>query len=133
MDLVGIINKVSRISRYMVVLLLLIGLVTAQAQPQNITNAMRDLCDTAVTVLGVTIALLIVMSALVYGVGQIMGAETRARATVWATAMMTGAVIGAILYIILPWLIGTIIGGSAQTSSTSSLTSPCGFNMNVTK
>jgi len=55
-----------------------------------------------------------------------MGAETRARATVWATAMLTGAIIGAILYVIVPWLIHTITTGS---TSFPNVNSPCDFDI----
>jgi hypothetical protein len=37
-----------------------------------------------------------------------MGAETRARATVWATAMFTGALFAGIIYAITPWAISII-------------------------
>ncbi len=125
MNLVEIIHGTIRAGRYLVVLLLLIGLVGAQTPQgtQNIVTAMQELCRTAITILGAAIVLLIVMAALVYGAGQIMGAETRARATVWATAMITGVVIGAILYIILPWLIGLII------NATIDMANPCNFQM----
>ena len=54
-----------------------------------------------------------------------MGAETRARATVWATAMLTGAIIGAILYVVVPWLIAKIIGDTATYDPSK----PCDFNI----
>lgn len=55
-------------------------------------------------VLAIGMLLLVVLAAVVYAVGQVMGAETRARASVWATAMFVGAIMGALLYIILPYV-----------------------------
>lgn len=117
MDLVRIVN----LSRYLVVLLLLIGLVEAQTgTAQSIVQAMQDLCSSALSLLAISIGLLIIMSAIVYAAGQIMGAEARARATVWATAMMMGVVIGAIIYILLPHIISLIVIGN-----TSANANPC--------
>ncbi|MCX6778480.1 MAG: hypothetical protein NT157_06395, partial [Candidatus Micrarchaeota archaeon] len=33
----------------------------------------------------------------IYAIGQVLGSETRARATVWATAMLVGGIIGLII------------------------------------
>ncbi|MBI2080063.1 hypothetical protein HYT84_04825, partial [Candidatus Micrarchaeota archaeon] len=57
--------------------------------------------------------LLVVLAAIVYAVGQVMGAETRARASVWATAMFTGAIVGALIYILMPFVLQLLIGGSS--------------------
>jgi len=44
--------------------------------------------------------------------GQVMGAETRARANVWATAALTGALIAVLIYAIAPSVLATIYGAS---------------------
>lgn len=139
----NLVMSFSKVSKYMVVLLLLIGLVVAQISPRpggpitggssssstdtstsNLIKAMKELCNTSVTILGATIVVLTVVAALVYAAGQIMGAETRARAAVWATAMITGVIIGAILYVLLPSIIATIVGtGVVGVGSTN----PCDF------
>ncbi|MEM3400049.1 MAG: hypothetical protein QXP42_04430 [Candidatus Micrarchaeia archaeon] len=52
------------------------------------------------------VALLMFFTAgLIYAAGQIMGAETRARANVWATAMLVGGIIGLIIAASAPWLL----------------------------
>jgi Na+-driven multidrug efflux pump len=60
---------------------------------------------------------LVVLAGATYAIGQILGAETRARAAVWATAMLTGAVIGIVIYIIMPPLLKILLptnaGGTA--------------------
>lgn len=107
----GIING----GKYFVLLILLInltGVVFAGGaeELQNIIDALEELCRVAQTVLGIAIASMILLSGATYAAGQVMGAETRARATVWATAMITGAVIGALIYFIVPIVLSIILG-----------------------
>src|SRR3989338_7341102 len=103
-----------RISRYIGLLtltLLLLNISITSANGANgIGDALKGLCKQVKTFLGAAMVLMILLAAITYAVGQVMGAETRARATVWATAMLTGAVIGAIIYIIAPYVIEKIIG-----------------------
>jgi hypothetical protein len=40
-----------------------------------------------------------------------MGAETRARANVWATSMFLGAIIGGLIYLVVPVFIDAMMGG----------------------
>jgi hypothetical protein len=47
-----------------------------------------------------------------------MGAETRARANVWATAALTGALIAVLIYAIAPAVLNTIYGGGTGGLST---------------
>jgi hypothetical protein len=60
--------------------------------------------------------LLIILAAAVYAIGQIVGAETRARASVWATAMITGALIGIVIYLVVPGLIKLMLPTDAVFS-----------------
>jgi len=46
--------------------------------------------------------LMLVIAAVIYAAGQMMGAETRARANVWATAALVGALIGVLIIAIAP-------------------------------
>ena len=80
----------------------------------NFRNAFGSLCQASLSVLGVGAIMLIVLAAIVYAIGQMLGAETRARATVWATAMFTGAIIGAIIFLVVPWVISIIMTGQAN-------------------
>ena len=93
-------------------LLSIMSLIFAQDPGQNIRNALGSLCKSAVGVLAIGAVVLIVLAAIVYAIGQMLGAETRARATVWATAMFTGAIIAAIIYLVVPWLISIIMTGT---------------------
>ena len=56
--------------------------------------------------------LMVVVGAVIYASGQIMGAETRARANVWATASLTGAMMGMLIVAIAPGVLGMIYGPS---------------------
>jgi ABC-type xylose transport system permease subunit len=76
------------------------------AADDGIADAMAALCNDARSMLAIGVMLMVIMAAIVYAVGQILGAETRARASVWATAMVTGAVIGIVIYLIVPAIIG---------------------------
>ena len=55
----------------------------------------------AQAVLAGLIILLVILSAAAYVIGQMVGAETRARATVWATNLLSGAIVAALIYVIL--------------------------------
>jgi len=150
MDVISLVNNTTKIVKYLAILLMLVGLfsvVNAASipninpnipKPQNpnipssttgglaaLTGAAYQLCTEAVGLLGVAIVLMIVLAAVVYAAGQVMGAETRARATVWATAMLTGAIIGAVLYVVVPWLIAQIIGSAATYDASK----PCEFTL----
>ena len=50
--------------------------------------------------IGITVVML-VMSAAAYAIGQFSGAETRARAQVWATGMLSGAIVAAVIYVLV--------------------------------
>ena len=129
MDVISLVNNTTKIVKYLAIFLVFVGLLVAEGTTTggltNLQNAMKSLCQQAISLLAVAIILMIVLAAVVYAAGQVMGAETRARATVWATAMLTGAIIGAILYIIIPWLIAQIIGGTATYNAST----PCEFTI----
>ena len=54
--------------------------------------------------------LMILLAAVIYATGQMMGAETRARANVWATSCLTGALIGIIIASVAPIVLETMAG-----------------------
>ena len=81
------------------------------------TSIQAGICSLYRTVdllLGAVIFVLIVVAAVVYAAGQVMGAETRARASVWATSMIVGAVIGIIIYVLVPTILSTMMYGNAD-------------------
>lgn len=129
MDTYKMVSRISKIFGYGSLFAILLMLVSntslvfaggegaASTGASGIGSALAGLCDQVKTFLGAAMVLMILLAAITYSVGQIMGAETRARATVWATAMLTGAVIGAIIYIITPYVIQMIIGSGDATGT----------------
>ncbi len=109
-----IISKLFSVRRYFFILIALTSILFAQDIGQNFRNAFGGLCYASLSILGVGAILLIVLAAIVYAIGQMLGAETRARATVWATAMFTGAIIAAIIFLVVPYLISIIMTGQAN-------------------
>ena len=97
---------------YIVIASILLFFITTAlaADETGIEEAMKSLCKSATAFLAIGTMLLVILAAAVYAIGQILGAETRARASVWATAMLTGAIIGIVIYLILPPLIETMLG-----------------------
>ncbi|MEM3364505.1 MAG: TrbC/VirB2 family protein [Candidatus Micrarchaeia archaeon] len=80
----------------LIALLLAINVAFAQTntalstQLENIKNSLK-------TILPIVAIVMIVLAGVVYAAGQVMGAEMRSRASVWATSLLVGAIIGLIL------------------------------------
>ena len=129
MDIFGVMSSINKYGRYFVLLVVLANIVSVSfadtGSVDNITAAMEAFCRLATTVLAAAIVVLIILAAVIYAIGQVMGAETRARASVWATAMLTGAVIGAVIYILMPYLLNFLLGGEGSTQI--NLDDPCDF------
>jgi len=91
-------------------MLALASMLYAQASSplSNVAAAMSDLCTGVKTLIPVASMLMLVIAAVIYAAGQMMGAETRARANVWATAALVGALIGVLIVAIAPAVIGAI-------------------------
>ena len=73
-------------------------------------KALNDLCCDLMDLIPVSAMLLVITAGVVYAIGQMFGAETRARANVWATSCLTGAVIGVIIAQVAPCVLGMIAG-----------------------
>jgi hypothetical protein len=70
--------------------------------------AMQNLCSSLHTLVPVAAMLMVMFASVVYATGQMMGAETRARANVWATSALTGALIGILISVVAPAVLGMI-------------------------
>ncbi len=86
------------------------------AQMSNISAALASLCDFFVTLLPILSMLVIVAGGAIYAGGQLMGAETRARANVWATSLLMGALIGILISVLGPFVMQTMYGGTWTTA-----------------
>jgi len=68
----------------------------------GVTDAVVQMCADLKAMLPVVSMLMVIAAGVIYAAGQLMGAETRARATTWATAMLLGAVIGILIVVVAP-------------------------------
>jgi hypothetical protein len=82
---------------------------TGETGADTIESGLCELYNLVQSILAVVVFILIVVAAVVYAGGQIMGAETRARASVWATSMIVGALIGILIYIVLPIILDQML------------------------
>ena len=95
-------------------LVLLVGSVFAAASGvSNVKDAMSGLLTGLQGILPVAAMLMVLVAGVIYASGQMMGAETRARANVWATACLTGALIAILITVVAPSVLTSINGGTA--------------------
>ena len=132
MNIFNIVEKARDVGKYILAVVLVMNLLPIvfagggeTTGGDTIVAALSAMCVLAQQILGAGIILMIILAGSIYAVGQIMGAETRARASVWATAMITGAVIGALIYILVPWILGIILGSGDAGGNT------CDFSVGV--
>lgn len=93
--------------------LVMLGLVFSYTGEESgsIRAGVCALADYAKALMASIVFSLIIVAAIVYAGGQILGAETRSRASVWATAMIVGAVIGIVIFVLLPPILSTMLYG----------------------
>ncbi len=87
-----------------------IGSAVQGAGMSNIGLALSSMCVFAYSIFPMVVLLMLVCAGLVYAGGQILGAETRSRANVWATAMLTGALIGVLIISLAPYVLSYMYG-----------------------
>jgi hypothetical protein len=126
MDVYKTMTSINNIGKYLLILIISVNVIFAadSAGVNNIKLAMQDLCSNAQMLLGGAALVLIVLAAVVYAIGQVTGAETRARASVWATAMIIGALVGIAIYLLVPTIIRTLLTGQCLDATK---TDPCDF------
>ena len=90
------------------VLAVMMSAVFAASMLTQVNQAATDLCIGLKALLPVAAMLMIILAGVIYAAGQMMGAETRARANVWATAALTGALIAILIYVVAPSVLQTI-------------------------
>ena len=95
----------------LIILLLSIGVVSAQST-QSLSSALDFLCTVFYDLLPMGVLVLVTLAGLIFAVGQTMGAETRARANVWATNMLIGALIAGAVIIIVPSVVNILVPGA---------------------
>ncbi|MCX6778515.1 MAG: hypothetical protein NT157_06595 [Candidatus Micrarchaeota archaeon] len=70
------------------------------------------ICSNIKGVVPIVALLLFILAGAIYAIGQVLGSETRARATVWATAMLVGGIIGLIIAASAQFFLTTFINFS---------------------
>jgi len=101
----------------LIVMAALVASVFAASGLTAVKDAMSELCTGLTSMLPVAAMLMIILAGVIYASGQMMGAETRARANVWATAALTGALIAILIAVVAPSVLTTINGGTAVECS----------------
>jgi uncharacterized membrane protein len=108
----------------LIALALVTGMVSAQTTPvgslllTGVQSGMTALCASLKSLLPVAAMLMIIIAGVIYAAGQIMGAETRARANVWATAALTGALIAILIVVVAPPVLNAIYAGQGTINGT---------------
>ncbi len=102
-----------KMSLVVLVMLSLITLSFSSSHSSDVTNrfksAMCNLYNFLRDILPVALVLVIILAGVVFVIGQALGAETRARANVWATNMIIMSVIAVIVVYLFPWLIDQLV------------------------
>ncbi len=101
-------------------LLIFCALLFSTSSLDTVTSAVSRLCSELMSLLPLASMLMVICGAITYALGQMMGAETRARANTWATAMLIGAVIGILITTVAPGILGLIYGKDISCSAPSS-------------
>jgi len=96
----------------LVALLLIAGIAysTSGMMLSNVQNAVSQLCFSLKSLLPVTAMTMLIFGGVIYAAGQMMGAETRARANVWATACLTGSLIAILIVVVATPVLQSIYG-----------------------
>ena len=94
----------------LVVLSLLLSGVVLAGGGTSIVEALTQLKNVLCGVFGSLVVVLIVLAAVAYSAGHILGQETGARAKVWGQNILIGAGIAAVIYILAPIILGALTG-----------------------
>ncbi|MEM4367308.1 MAG: hypothetical protein QW035_04240 [Candidatus Anstonellales archaeon] len=103
-------------------IIFVVGLLAAATPTNtgtNINKAMCSIVNTVKAVIPSIVFLLVIAAALVYGVGQLLSAEMRSRASVWASSMIVGAIIAILILILVPPIMDALLAGTGITVSTA--------------
>lgn len=97
-------------AKYLALLLILFLIPTlfAGSGPRGSTviQGLETLVEEKVLpLLPILMGILMLSAAVIYALGQALGAEMRARTSVWATSLMYSVIITAILYLVLSWMV----------------------------
>jgi hypothetical protein len=86
---------------------------------------LKAVCSTVRDSVPVVAFTMLIIGGLIYAAGQVMGAETRARANVWATALVIGAIIGLVIAASAPFVVYTFANFFTNSPMTGDYTNTC--------
>ncbi len=113
-------------ARSISVFLLVLPLAFASGTPlASVNQAVSSLCSGLNSLLPVAAMMAIVLGGVIYAAGQMMGAETRARANVWATACLTGAIIAIMIAVVGPAVLKMMYGQELACGGSSQPPTGC--------
>ncbi len=95
----------------LLLLLMLIGINFAQSNTENIKDAISMLCALFYGILPIGVLMSATLAGVIFALGHMSGAETRARANVWATNLLIGAITAGVVIVIAPAVVNTLLGG----------------------
>jgi hypothetical protein len=95
---------------YVMLILLFLPILFATSILGSTQDAVLNLCIAMKALIPVVAMLMVFFAGVIYVAGQMMGAETRARANVWATAALTGALMAILIVVVAPSVLGAIYG-----------------------
>ena len=93
----------------------------------SLANSVSAFCAGISGILPIAAVLAVFASAVIYIIGQFTGAETRARAVVWATTLFIGALIAILVQVVTPTILSGIYGTQISCSATNSSNSSGGL------
>ncbi len=114
-------NWNKRIFQLLSLLVLLQTIGFTSTGTASISSALSMLCVLFYQILPVGVLLAITLAGVIFAIGQTMGAETRARANVWATNLMIGALIAGAVIILAPEVIRILLGKTSISYDTCTM------------
>jgi ABC-type transport system involved in cytochrome c biogenesis permease component len=86
------------------------------ATTTGLVGALNSIKSQIESIIPVVALMMIVLAGLIYGIGQVMGAEMRGRAAVWAQALLIGAILGLVIAAMAGPLVGLFSGAALITT-----------------
>ncbi len=95
-----------------VMAIFVLGLLLANTlvATSGITGGLDQLKSTIEGFFGALIAVLIVLAAIAYAAGNMLGSDAGARAKVWGQNLLIGAGISLVVYVVAPTVLRAIVG-----------------------
>jgi len=110
--------------KWIFIILLALPLLSAVSGVSALSSALSSLCSGLTSMLPIAAMLMTVLAGVIYASGQMMGAETRARANTWATAALTGAMMAILISVVSPSVMTAVYGGDITCSGGGSSSNP---------